>query len=271
MHQTIRTTLLLSATALFATACTNMPVEGQNSSYNTGYNTAPQTTNNVPEAGPLSATTPATTYTAPVAPVATAANLPAATPPQNIPVATVPQVPTANTTAAVSNNNNAYSAYAATATNTAVDYSQPPANANNNYTNYAAVNTNTTPNTAAVTNYYPDNSSYDNSSSSNSYDNSSNSNSYDTYANGNNNAATNYSNAGAASGGSAVQVFATGSQAKAERISQDMRSQGLPAIVDRVGGLYKVRVPYSDEGTARANLIRVRQASGEAGAFVTTR
>lgn len=269
MRQTIRTTLLLSSTALFAAACTNMPMEGQSTAYNTGgYNTAPAPTSNVPEAGPLSAnnTPAAATYNADVA-----ANVPVAAAPQNIPVATVPQVPvpaaTNYNTVAATTNNNPYDTYAAAPAqttptysnapaNTVVDYSQPQNTANNSYTDYGTGNTTAAAN-PTVTNYYPDNTGSG----------------YDTYANnsaGNTGASGGYSNA-AATGGSAIQVFASGSQAKAEQISQNIRSQGLPAVVDTVNGLYKVRVPYPDAGAARANLIRVRQASGEAGAFVTTR
>lgn len=254
MRQTIRTTLLISSTALFAAACTNMPTEGQDTAYNTGgYNTAPAPMNNVPEAGPLTAdnTPAAATYNTTMA----------ANAPQNIPVATVPQVPAGNNynNAAVTetNNNSPYDNYAAApeqSNNTGVDYSQPQDNSNDSYTSYGTGNTTAAAN--PVTTYYPDNNA-----------------SYDSYANnGNNNMANNggYNNA-AATGSSAVQVFASGSQAQAEQISQNMRSQGLPAVVDMVNGLYKVRIPYPDEGAARANLIRVRQASGEAGAFITHR
>lgn len=281
MRHTIRTTLLLSSTALFAAACTNMPMEGQNTAYNTGgYNTTPAPTGNVPEAGPLSATAPAVNNTAVVA-----ANVPVAAAPQNIPVATVPQVPvpaaTNYNTVAAAANNNPYDTYAAapaqttptysnTPANTVVDYSQPQNTANNSYTNYGTGNAATPTNTAAatnpaVTNYYPDNSGYDTYANNNAGNNGGG------YTNtGNTGASGGYSNA-AATGSSAIQIFASGSQAKAEQISQNIRSQGLPAVVDTVNGLYKVRVPYPDAGAARANLIRVRQASGEAGAFVTTR
>ncbi|MEZ5535849.1 MAG: SPOR domain-containing protein [Thiolinea sp.] len=258
MRQPIRTSLLLSATALFAAACTNMPMEGQDTSYNTGYTSPVASGNNIPEAGPLSDPEPANTtgynytatptYTAPV---------PAATAPQPVPVATVPQVP---------DNSGGYDVYAAN--NTApvanyaepvVDYSQPQYNQpqttayNDSYNSYDTSNTAT---------YYPQ-------SGGDSY-------TTDTYANNDAGYDTSYNNtntyANASVGGSsAVQVFATGSAAKAERIRQDMQSQGLPAVVDQVGGLFKVRVPFQDEGAARANLARVRLASGEAGAFVTTR
>lgn len=262
MRQFIRTPLLLSATALFAAACTNMPMEGQDTSYNSGY-TSPTVTNNVPEAGPLSETTAANTYAA--APVTN--QVPAATAPQPVPVATVPQVPAANYTPPVDNSGgydvyaagnaapvNNYDNYAAPAAPATVDYSQPQAQPqasyNDSYTSYGPVNT-----AAANTNTYaPVNT---------------NTATYDPYANSGGGAA--YTNTYASAGGAAVQVFATGSAAKAERIRQDMQSQGLPAVVDQVGGLYKVRIPYGDEGAARANLIRVRQVSGESGAFVTTR
>ncbi|CAA6817525.1 MAG: Unknown protein [uncultured Thiotrichaceae bacterium] len=280
MRHAIRTTLLLSSTALFAAACTNMPMEGQNTAYNTGgYNTTPAPTANVPEAGPLSATAPAVNNTPLVA-----ANVPVATAPQNIPVATVPQVPVPAATnynpVAATSNNNAYGTYAAAPAqttptysnppaNTVVDYSQPQNTANNSYTNYgtgnAAAPTNTAAANPAVTNYYPDNTNYD------TYANNNAGNNGDSYTNTGNTSASGGYNTASATGSSAIQIFASGSQAKAEQISQNIRSQGLPAVVDVVNGLYKVRVPYPDAGAARANLIRVRQASGEAGAFVTTR
>jgi hypothetical protein len=261
MRQPIRTSLLLSVTALLAAACTNMPMEGQGTSYNNGY-TAPATTGNVPEAGPLSDAAPAAnTYAA-----APAVNnqVPAATAPQHVPVATVPQVPMA-TAPVYDDNGSPYDVYAASSsaapvTNYAapvVDYSQPQnqpqPNSNDSYTSYGPP-ANTA--AAATDNYYTDNSGAG----------------YDTYTSNN----TGYSNtntyAGSGGGGSAaIQVFATGSAAKAERIRQDMQGLGLPAVVDQVAGLYKVRIPYSDAGAARANLNRVRMASGESGAFVTTR
>lgn len=79
------------------------------------------------------------------------------------------------------------------------------------------------------------------------------------------------SNLGNSSGRAAVQVFASGSSSKAEQVRSSMASRGLTAVVDSVDGLYKVRVPFGNESEARANLMRVRSASGESGAFVTFR
>lgn len=50
-----------------------------------------------------------------------------------------------------------------------------------------------------------------------------------------------------------------------------MQSLGLNAVVDNVGGLYKVRIPFASRDQASANLSRVRSLSGESGAFITTR
>ena len=75
----------------------------------------------------------------------------------------------------------------------------------------------------------------------------------------------------AIAGGAAVQVFASGSRGNAEQIKRSMDSRGLNAVIDQVDGLYKVRVPFGSESEARANLARVRSASGQSGAFVTFR
>lgn len=76
---------------------------------------------------------------------------------------------------------------------------------------------------------------------------------------------------GSSSGRAAVQVFASGSSSKAQQVRSSMASRGLNAVVDSVDGLYKVRVPFGSESEARSNLMRVRSASGESGAFVTFR
>ncbi len=254
MHQPIRISLLLSATALFAAACTSM--DSQNSGY-TDYN-SPVATTNIPEAGPLSDPAPAANHYAAA---------PAANP---VPAATVPQVPAVTNTPVANNTGSSYGIYAASDTNAApvttheapvLDYGQPQPqpNYNDSYTSYGPVNT-PAANTAMANGTNGTNTTYD------TYTN----NSYDTYTTNNGNTGAGY-NTNTAGGSAAIQVFATGSVAKAERIRQDMQQLGLPAVVDSVGGLYKVRIPYSDAGTARANLAHVRQASGEAGAFVTTR
>ncbi len=251
MYQPIRISLLLSAIALFAAACTNM--DGQNSGY-TGYS-SPVATTNIPEAGPLSDPAPVTNHYAAT---------PAANP---VPAATVPQVPAVTSTPVANNTGSSYGIYAASNTNAVpvttheapvLDYSQaqsqPQTNYNDSYTSYGPVNT-PAANTASANGTNGTNTTYD-TYTNNSYNND--------------NTGTGY-NTNTAGGSAAIQVFATGSAAKAERIRQDMQQLGLPAVVDPVGGLYKVRIPYSDAGTARANLAHVRQTSGEAGAFVTTR
>ena len=274
MKLTIRLSLLISATALFASACTPVPMENQSTPYGSGsYNTTPAPAVNtnvsnapVPEAGPLSETTyAANTPAQPQYPTAAAPQVPAATATPT-PVATVPQVPAATHTNVAANtynppaatntsNSGPYDSYAAntTATNT-YDYSGTNAGTNggaaNSYTSYS----NTAPNTANT--YAAANT---NAGSSNNY-----------YSGGGASTAPVTSNA-SASGSAAVQVFATVSQAKAERIRQDIASQGVNAIVDQVDGLFKVRVPYATPGEARANLTRVRHVSGTPGAFVTTR
>ena len=246
------------------------PGNTQGHAHNIGHNTA-----SVPAAG---------------AGIQHAANVPAANP---TPVGTVPQVPAAtgnvatasytppaatNNTPPAANGGSSYDTYAAnTTSNTAGNnsYNTYAASSNNSY-NYA---TDSNGNNAANTSYTSyGTASASNSAAANTANTSSNNyyaganTSYDTYTNNtassNNYATTSNASAG---GSAAVQVFATVSRDKAERIRQDIASQGLPAIVDQVDGLYKVRVPYSTEGQARANLIKVRSVSGTPGAFVTSR
>lgn len=76
---------------------------------------------------------------------------------------------------------------------------------------------------------------------------------------------------GSAGGAHAVQVLATGNSSKANSMKQQMQSLGLSAVVDNVGGLYKVRIPFASRAQATSNLGRIRSLSGESGAFVTTR
>lgn len=79
------------------------------------------------------------------------------------------------------------------------------------------------------------------------------------------------SSVGSSGGSHAVQVLATGSSSKAQSMRSQMQSLGLNAVVDNVGGLYKVRIPFASRDQASANLSRVRSLSGESGAFITTR
>lgn len=260
MRNTIRLSVLLSATALFASACTNMPADGQGgtygSTYNNDYNTNTASAS-VPEAGPLTEaanTNYAPTYTAsPVASAQTAAP---------VPVATVPQFP-------AQSYDNSYAAAPAQPA-----YTAPAAPAAGGYDSYAA-NTDTLANTS-----YDYSGAAGSSGDYNSYNTAAaapagNAGGNDYYSNtdayASNTAAAPQTPNYATAGGAAIQVFASVSQAKAERIRQEIASQGLNAVVDEIGGLYKVRVPYSSESEARAGLMRVRQASGEAGAFVTRR
>ena len=283
MKQPIRLGLLLSVTALFASACTPVPFENQNTaSYGGSYSAptpaAPALPMNtavttpvapVPEAGPLSTNNYAAT-----APQTLPANVPAANG-NPTPVATVPQVPATNV-AVANTNSSPYDSYAANntyAANTPVAGSNA---ANNTYNTYAAnANTSSGANydysgtAASINNTYTSYGTGTAASTTNNYAATSTGNNY--YSGGNDTyAAANTSNA-SASGSAAVQVFATISQAKAESIRQEIASQGLNAIVDQVDGLYKVRVPYSNRSQAQANLTRVRHVSGTPGAFVTTR
>ncbi|WMP17124.1 SPOR domain-containing protein [Thiothrix lacustris] len=72
-------------------------------------------------------------------------------------------------------------------------------------------------------------------------------------------------------GGSyAVQVLASQSSGTAESMRSQMQSMGFNAVVDQVGGFYKVRVPFSSESEAKSNLGRIR-SSGASDAFYTLR
>ena len=48
-----------------------------------------------------------------------------------------------------------------------------------------------------------------------------------------------------------------------------MRSAGFTAVIDNVGGYYKVRIPYGSASEAKASLGRVRGTVPDA--FYTTR
>ena len=68
----------------------------------------------------------------------------------------------------------------------------------------------------------------------------------------------------------AVQVLASQSSGTAESMRGQMQSMGFNAVVDQVGGYYKVRVPFSSESEAKSNLGRIR-SSGAPDAFYTVR
>lgn len=118
--------------------------------------------------------------------------------------------------------------------------------------------------------YYDNYDSYSNqnnaqSSGSGSYYDTTTGSSYDYVGNNN--------TLGAAlpGGAYAVQILATISSAKANDLRRQMENMGYPAVVDYVGGLHKVRVPYQSKAQAQANLASIRAAANESQAFVATR
>ncbi len=74
---------------------------------------------------------------------------------------------------------------------------------------------------------------------------------------------------GNAGGSYAVQVVASSSRSTAENMQRQMQSMGYSAVVDPVGGLYKVRIPFSSEGEAKSALGRIRSTVPDA--FFTMR
>lgn len=76
-----------------------------------------------------------------------------------------------------------------------------------------------------------------------------------------------YSNS--AGGSFAVQVVASPNRGTAEAMRSQMQSAGFNAVIDQVGGYYKVRVPFSSESEAKANLSRIRSSVPDA--FYTVR
>ncbi len=76
-----------------------------------------------------------------------------------------------------------------------------------------------------------------------------------------------YSNS--AGGSYAVQVVASPNRGTADAMRSQMQSAGFNAVVDQVGGYYKVRIPFSSESEAKANLSRVRSSVPDA--FYTVR
>ncbi len=243
MKHPIRLVLALSASALFAAGCSNTPYDA------TADDTAGSSysSNNIPEAGPL--TEAVNTYNPPVN---------NQTVPQVDTYAYQPQPQPQYQPAQPQADNNSYDTYAGSDNSGGAVAYDNSANANAN------------PNNTGGYDYSaPGNETYSNyaAPSTDTYASNNNANSY--YSGGNTAAPANtYSGGG---GGAAVQVFASGSSSKAEQIKNSMSGRGLPAVVDNVAGLYKVRVPFGSEGEARANLARVRSASGEPGAFVTFR
>ncbi|MFN3786419.1 MAG: SPOR domain-containing protein [Thiothrix sp.] len=137
--------------------------------------------------------------------------------------------------------------------NTASNTAAQPAN-NNSYFSYGSGNT-----TAG---------GYGNASSGYTYDYtapSSGSNSYGGgYASYSSGSATN-----SVSGRYAVQVVASSNRSTADAMVSQMSAMGFNAVVDNVGGMYKVRVPFSSESEAKSNLGRIRSSVPDA--FYTVR
>lgn len=71
------------------------------------------------------------------------------------------------------------------------------------------------------------------------------------------------------SGRYAVQVVASSNRSTADAMVSQMSAMGFNAVVDNVGGLYKVRVPFSSESEAKSSLGRIRSSVPDA--FYTVR
>ncbi|QTR49026.1 SPOR domain-containing protein [Candidatus Thiothrix anitrata] len=69
---------------------------------------------------------------------------------------------------------------------------------------------------------------------------------------------------GSATGSHAVQVLASPNIGTAESMLNQMRSAGFTAVIDNVGGYYKVRVPYGSASEAKASLGRIRSIAPDA-------
>jgi hypothetical protein len=74
---------------------------------------------------------------------------------------------------------------------------------------------------------------------------------------------------GSASGSHAVQVIASPNRNTADAMQRQMQSQGFTAVVDQVGGYYKVRIPFASAEEAKSALGRVRSSVPDA--FYTIR
>lgn len=94
---------------------------------------------------------------------------------------------------------------------------------------------------------------------------------YDYSAPGSSGSGSSYSagSSGSASGSHAVQVVASPNRGTAESMQRQMQSQGFSAVIDQVGGYYKVRIPFTTESEAKATLSRVRSSVPDA--FYTVR
>lgn len=90
---------------------------------------------------------------------------------------------------------------------------------------------------------------------------------YDYTAPGSSSSGGGYSNS--AGGSFAVQVVASPNRGTADAMRSQMQSAGFNAVVDQVGGYYKVRIPFSSESEAKSNLSRIRSSVPDA--FCTVR
>lgn len=254
MKHSLRLTLALSATVFFVSACSNTPYEDTSE---TG------STSNIPEAGPLtSGGYSGGGYTQPQSGGGSTYYPPQTAQPQQ------PQYGGGYAQGQGGQQGNGYDNYASggydqsqgsqqdqgaydmAGTTGGFDYSS--GNSNDTYDSYSA---NPSSNNNGGGDYYANNSSGNGGNSGG--------NDYYTGSSG--------GSIGSSSGRAAVQVFASGSSSKAQQVRSSMASRGLNAVVDSVDGLYKVRIPFGSESEARSNLMRVRSASGESGAFVTFR
>lgn len=71
------------------------------------------------------------------------------------------------------------------------------------------------------------------------------------------------------SGSYAVQVVASPNRNTADAMLSQIRGMGYNAVIDNVGGLFKVRVPFRTSGEARSALSAIRSSVPDA--FYTTR
>lgn len=62
----------------------------------------------------------------------------------------------------------------------------------------------------------------------------------------------------------AIQVLASSNRSNADAMVSQMQSMGLNAVIDQVGGYYKVLLPFSSENEAKANLNRIRSSVPDA-------
>lgn len=164
--------------------------------------------------------------------------------------------PMASTTpqASATGDYNTGGSYAAAGTTGAYD-PNAAAPAANNYYDYSSGSSSTG---AAAPSY---SSGYDNYYAGSTGSSSGSSYTYDSGSTGGSN--------GSASGSYAVQVLASPNRGTAESMLSQMRSAGFTAVIDNVGGYYKVRIPYGSASEAKASLGRVRSTVPDA--FYTTR